>query len=83
MWKIIVVLVVLVIIGMFVPRYNLERRQAMLSDNFELVQKGYWLADNCHAEGKKFEHGYRCVKTSAWSEMMGSQRNYNKERVVE
>ncbi len=77
MWKIVVILIVLVVVAMFIPRYDLERRKAMLSDDFELVHDGYWSADKCQQEGKKFEFGYRCVKKSAWRDMMGKQRAYN------
>jgi hypothetical protein len=83
MWKIVVVLLILVMVGIFIPRYNLEKRKAMLSDEFELATEGYWSREKCNEEGKKFEHGYRCIKTSAWRSMVGSQRAYNKERGVE
>jgi len=83
MWKIVVGIVILVIVGIFIPRYDLERRRAMLSDDFELIEKGLWSADKCHARGKQFEHGYRCVTTSAWRTMTSSQRNYNKAREVD
>ena len=83
MWKIVVILVVLVIVALFVPRYDLMRRTATGSDEFELMQEGMWSRDKCHAKGQEFEYGFRCVKTSAWRTIMSNQRRLSQGPEIE
>ena len=83
MWKIMVVLVILSLVGLFLPRYNLLQKATMSGDEYVLVKEGYWQPEDCQAEGKTFEHGYRCVKTSVWRSMVGNQRSYSREREIE
>lgn len=83
MWKIIIVALALAGAYLFVPRYDLLKRESMLSHDYHLVKEGFWRDSDCRKAGREFEAGFKCLRHTAWQNMLGKQYSYSQQRDVQ
>jgi hypothetical protein len=80
MFKIVVVAVVLTLVYLFYPRYDLYQKVDSFSEAYSLKEKGYWSKEACQKAGRTGKQAHRCISNTPWREMMGTQHEYNRER---
>ena len=55
MWKFVLLIVGLSLAYLFIPRYDLQKKPTDGTDQYELVQAGFWSRDACNEVGRKYK----------------------------
>lgn len=79
--KFIVLLVILVLVYIFYPTYDLYLKAEVFSDEYELRESNFLSANKCRETAAIIaQHKpYRCVKTSVWKNLFGGYTQYDPE----
>ena len=79
--KSIALLVVLVLVYIFYPTYNLHLKVDVFSDEYELRETNFLSIGKCRQAAAIAAKGklYHCNKTSVWKKMFGGYTQYNPE----
>jgi hypothetical protein len=83
MWKYVLIVVVLVAVYLFVPRYDLMQRQSENINEYVLAEAGFWRLQSCRDAGAQLKKEFRCSKYSLWVRIMGRQHQITTPRIVE
>lgn len=78
MVKFLAAIIVLTLVYLFIPRYELLKAPDNGGDKFEPTQQSFWSRDACHEAGAKYKNGHRCMETNAWEGLMGKSASYAK-----
>lgn len=81
--KVIIAISIVVITLLFVKRYDLYESQDSFSDSYAIVEKGFFLRENCMAKGELLHKPYKCIGYNTWGKLLKKNHNYYKERETE